>query len=698
MFLRLVDRILWCYWAMNRPFLRAFSVALIGRTEGPLDPHGDEIVTQLETLLKQMTRPVFRQAVAVVFFLPIWVPERLPYAGWKRVLLDIWAVVAGQFVRFSFLSKTDAERGAILDRIFLLLSRHVAEQEDEILKPAIMMGLAKTLLTSAYLDLDRTWKGLDYLPFTPRTWYPPSGPDIAHPPATPNSRLLKEKEVADVRQVARKPPGVRTYLVIGSGAGGGTAAYYIKQHDKTARIVMLDSGPLATNEILPQHLMTAAATLYMNGGVTLSADQKTTFVQARCVGGGTLVNNSVALKPEGVWWDDVIVKRWSWLGADLNFPELHEGYDALVRLLNVVPVPKRVMTPMAEALKTGFEAVGAVPKVATCNVLECVGCGRCNVGCSYGAKQSMIETTIPEVVRQGGFLVPNAHVTSLALEGEQGQQTCIGAHVRTASGDEVLVEADKILLAAGAFASTKILRKSGFKGANPGVRTVGRRFSGNMGTPLFGEFDRSLRAWDGLQVAYLVEMPQERVIIETAFAPPPAFGLQAPQWGQRFMNSLQGYDRLAVACPVVATSAYGDIVGDFSPSGYSINYAMVDDDWYRLALGLKLSAEAMLAAGARTVYSTRFDARTLTDRRDVDRYFAGTGPLQYLKMTTAHLQGGNVISSDPNLGVVDADLKVHGIDRLWITDASVIPAPITLNVQLTVMALAHYAASRIVHA
>jgi choline dehydrogenase-like flavoprotein len=327
-----------------------------------------------------------------------------------------------------------------------------------------------------------------------------------------------------------------------------------------------------------------------------------------------------------------------------------------------------------------------------------VGCGRCNVGCAYGAKQSMIETTIPEVVRRGGALVSDAHVTSLALEGEQGSQTCIGAYVRTADGDDVLVEADKIVLAAGAFASTKILRKSGFKGANPGVRTVGRRFSGNMGTPLFGEFDRSLRAWDGLQVAYLVEMPQERVIIETAFAPPPAFGLQAPQWGQRFMNSLQGYDRLAVACPVVAASAYGDIVADLSPSGFSIDYAMADDDWYRLTLGLKLSAEAMFAAGAKTVYSTRFDARTLTSSRDVNSYFAGTGPLQYLKMTTAHLQGGNVISSDPNLGVVNADLKVHGIDRLWITDASVIPSPITLNVQLTVMALAHYAASRIVHA
>src|SRR6185369_11585525 len=104
---RLVDWILWSYWSLNRPFLRIFAVALIGRTRGDLDPNGDEIVARLETLLKLMTRPVFRQAVAVVFFLPIWVPERQPYGGWRRGLLDIWAVIAGQFIRFSFLAKSD---------------------------------------------------------------------------------------------------------------------------------------------------------------------------------------------------------------------------------------------------------------------------------------------------------------------------------------------------------------------------------------------------------------------------------------------------------------------------------------------------------------------------------------------------------------------------------------------------------------
>ena len=48
----------------------------------------------------------------------------------------------------------------------------------------------------------------------------------------------------------------------------------------------------------------------------------------------------------------------------------------------------------------------------------------------------------------------------------------------------------------------------------------------------------------------------------------------------------------------------------------------------------------------------------------------------------------------PTKGVVNSDLKVHGVDNLWIFDSSVFPAPITLNIQYTTMALTRYAALR----
>jgi choline dehydrogenase-like flavoprotein len=59
---------------------------------------------------------------------------------------------------------------------------------------------------------------------------------------------------------------------------------------------------------------------------------------------------------------------------------------------------------------------------------------------------------------------------------------------------------------------------------------------------------------------------------------------------------------------------------------------------------------------------------------------------------TGHPQGGNAISASPQRGVVDPELRVHGWENLYVCDASVIPSSLTVNPQLTVMALAQYAA------
>lgn len=61
-----------------------------------------------------------------------------------------------------------------------------------------------------------------------------------------------------------------------------------------------------------------------------------------------------------------------------------------------------------------------------------------------------------------------------------------------------------------------------------------------------------------------------------------------------------------------------------------------------------------------------------------------------LGLGTGHPQGGNPISSDPSNGVVDKEFKVHGYDNLYVCDASVFPTALSVNPQLTVMALAHY--------
>ena len=66
-----------------------------------------------------------------------------------------------------------------------------------------------------------------------------------------------------------------------------------------------------------------------------------------------------------------------------------------------------------------------------------------------------------------------------------------------------------------------------------------------------------------------------------------------------------------------------------------------------------------------------------------------------IQIGTGHPQGGNALSPDRERGVVDPSFRVHGLDNLFVCDASVFPSSVTVNPQLTVMALADYAAADI---
>jgi choline dehydrogenase-like flavoprotein len=111
--------------------------------------------------------------------------------------------------------------------------------------------------------------------------------------------------------------------------------------------------------------------------------------------------------------------------------------------------------------------------------------------------------------------------------------------------------------------------------------------------------------------------------------------------------------------------------------------------------GMKIAAHAMFKMGAEEVFISRLNASVVRREEDIDDYFAGIDESDFITVLSAHMQGGNAMAARPYDGVVDKDMKVFGVDNLWICDASVIPSPITVNIAMTVMALSRYAARRI---
>jgi choline dehydrogenase-like flavoprotein len=696
----------WLYWRANRKFMERFSEAVVGYTPGGGMPDGVRIMDSVFAYLGTMPPNAFQQVTMALVMAPLHVPVRLPRGDIARLLVKIWIVISSHFGRIGFSRLSAKQASEKLDVLFWRLSAQMPEQQDDLVKTGVILGQLKSLITAAYFELDEIWRQIGYspVPHPPRSWPPPSGSFDGGVKRSAIGEFL-HANISTVAEVARKPAGRKTYCVIGSGAGGAIAAMTIAETDPDARVLLLESGPLVTNEGFPDKLLKASAELYMNNGVTLTKDMMYSFRQGRCVGGSTTLNNSVSFKPQGFWWDQNIVERWKACGADLDWAELSRCYDELKDFLNVHPLEERVITPMARTIAEGFRGLGHEAVIVPSNTKDCIGCGRCNAGCAFDSKQSMLITAIPALLRRGGKLVPEAKVKTINYVADGDGFRVTGVQVKDADGKMTTIEADRVILAAGAYASSKLLWKSGFTGLDPGVRTVGKRFVANMGTPLVGRFSTPQQGWSGQQVGFVVELPQERVVIETAFAPPAVLGLLSSQWGAAFQHLVQSFDHVAIAVPVLAGETYGEIQRGFMPTfswafdyrlgGFVIDYHMGEEDWIRIVKGLKLSARAMFQMGAEEVFTTRFDGTTIQSVDQVEAHFDGMGPIDYLRVESAHMHGGNVIHHDPARGVVDADCKVHGFSNLWIADGSVIPAAITLNLQYTIMAVARYAAKRI---
>jgi choline dehydrogenase-like flavoprotein len=708
---KLLTYIGWTYWKINKPFVAAFAEAVLGYGEGDFRVDGKAIVRKLDGFLREINSSVFLQFVGTLATLPLYEPPTLAKSSLVRVLNKVWYGLKSLFGHGHFLASSREKRAAWIEKMYRRLIEEAPEEEHDMIKTIVTLTLFKFTLAIAYLDQERLWLALDYKPFQQREWDPPSGHDLENVPASQSSKLLHEQRKSP-QQVAIKSAGPVTYCVIGSGAGGAVAARTIQQQKPNARVILLELGPLLTHEEFKPTVLESITKLYMNGAITLSEDEQFLFQQGRCVGGSTVINNSVAFKPEGFWWEN-LKQRWQALGIKLDYEDFYKQYDVLTALLRVAPVDDRVITKGARTVRDGFEKLmraGTGPHTAydrlyepitvASNSLDCIGCGRCNLGCQYNAKQSLLVTLIPDFVRDGGLLVPDAKVTRLEFQSQgsvsQENPWRIKAAYVAAGNDTVRIEADRFILASGAYASTKLLWRSGFLGAVPGVRTVGKRFSVNAGSPVVGVFPERQNAFLGQQIGFAIEVPEERMIIETAFAPPGIVSLGLPSWGREFQRRLRRINYSMTATPVFATLAYGEIKrGTLGDSGFVIDFTLTDEDWRRLERGMKIIANAMFKLGAEEVFIDRFDARLLKKEQDIDEYFAGIGPSDFITVLSAHMQGGNVMASESYYGVVDENLKVYGVENLWICDASVIPSPITINIALTVMALSRYAALRI---
>ncbi len=531
-------------------------------------------------------------------------------------------------------------------------------------------------------------------------------------------------------------------VVVGSGYGGAIAASRLARTGRS--VCVLERGRELRPGEYPDTPWRALRQLQVRTGrrrlgarsalFELHADDEVSVMVGCALGGTSLINAGVALRPPDWVFDD---ERWPaelrGRGGDVLAPYLERAE----RMLGSTPFPEEWPRPAKlAALGVAAESVGATVERPRINVTfeagvnaagvyqeACTLCGDCVSGCNHNAKNTVLVNYLPDAVAHGAEIFCETPVRTVrpAL-GEQGGWIVTfdapGEGRGRLGAPATFVLADVVVLAAGTLGSTQILMRSRAEGLTLSPR-LGSRFSGNgdvlafaydAGIPIrgigIGRRTPTPGTTVGPCITGMVDLTADRsraLLVEEGAIPgalrplmPAALAVASEAGG--------GGGPLAFARRVVGR-LYRDprrLLGwGGGAADDTLTYLVMSDDAGdgRLRLAGDAVQVDWVGAGDRPVFDRNAEVlRTMST--SLGATFVGnplSTPMFHDSLVTVHPLGGCPMADDGASGVVDhagrvftgTDGEVH--EGLIVTDGAIVPRPLAVNPLLTISALAERA-------
>jgi choline dehydrogenase-like flavoprotein len=501
---------------------------------------------------------------------------------------------------------------------------------------------------------------------------------------------------ADLARDVEERPDV---CVVGSGAGGAVTAARLAALG--ARVVVLEEGPWHKPSDSTLLERDAYPRLYQERGQRATADLAITVLQGRAVGGSTTVNWTTSFRTP-----DRVLEHWRRTHGieGLTPAALAPHFDAVEERLGIHEQPADEVNPNNQTLWDGAGKLGWQRARTRRNVQGCLNLGYCGMGCPIGARTSMDQTYLPDAVARGARIYADARAVKL----EYRDRRAVAVHAvsldpRTdmPTGRKITVRPRAVVLAGGAINTPALLLRSRLDISG----RVGKRTFIHPVTAVAALYRRPIEGWSGAPQSVASHHFADRgagkvgFFLETAPLHPmlaaTAFGGLGDTHEELMARLPQASALIALAIDGFLPEEQGGEVTLDGDGRVRVHYDVPPPVWEALREGSKALARIHLAAGAEVAYSLHDDPVEMRAEADVARLDRAPWEKLRVALFTAHLMGGCAMGRDPDRSVVDARLRMHGMDNIWVVDGSVFPTSLGVNPQETIFGIAHWAAEQI---
>lgn len=465
------------------------------------------------------------------------------------------------------------------------------------------------------------------------------------------------------------------FTIIGSGAGGSTAALELLKHGYTVQIIEEGIEYKNTKYSMLEGLMS----LWRNNGINLfHGSPILNFGEGKCVGGSTVINGGVITQTK-----ERVLNNWDKMLNENFF--LNENFYKISDEIKNILVPKDQKYDKNLTSATSQILLNAARKKNFFSKNTNLAFNNLDIkhngpfGCSYGSKNSLDKNYHNLIKQLGGIIISNTKLIKIKTKGSVIDKIIIENNT-SKKKEELKIK--NLILSAGPIQTPKLIFQNN-------LSNKVNDLSFHMNLKILCFYENEIESYKSSLLTHHVRqfIDDGVLFMSSNYIRPLIASYLNFHTSNKIIELMENYKKGTVFnCQIQPNFSNAKIKKLNFLDDINISWRLDDRDFLKIKKYLKILTEISFLSGAKQVLLPIENSTKIFE--SIDGAFKEIQNISKnnLEITSVHAMSSCSLNSDKN-NIVDLFGKLKNFKNLHIMDASLLPTNTGQHPQLTIMSL-----------